>query len=92
MKSGNVLLGVLAGVAAGALMGILLAPDKGANTRKRLLGAGEDYADALKEKFDEVVGSITKKHENVKDTAEDVAAKGHSKFNEVKREIKNSVV
>jgi hypothetical protein len=46
MSSGKVLLGVLAGVAAGAFLGILFAPDKGLNTRKKIVKKGEDYADA----------------------------------------------
>ena len=36
MKSGKVLLGVLAGAAAGALLGILFAPEKGTKTRKMI--------------------------------------------------------
>ena len=35
MSKGKLLLGVLAGVAAGALLGILMAPDKGSETRKK---------------------------------------------------------
>ena len=62
MKSGKVLLGVLAGVAAGALLGILFAPEKGTSTRKKILGKGEDYADGLKEKFNEFVDSIGEKY------------------------------
>ena len=49
MSTGKVLLGVLAGVAAGAMLGILFAPDKGSNTRKKISKKGEDYADAVKE-------------------------------------------
>lgn len=91
MKSGKVLLGVLAGVAAGAILGILFAPDKGTNTRKKILSKGEDYADGLKEKFDEMVGNITKKSENIRQEGKEIVSKGKVKYEEMKNEVLNSV-
>jgi len=58
MESGKVLLGVLGGVAAGALLGILFAPDRGSETRKKIKDKGKGYADNLKGYADELKGKI----------------------------------
>ena len=42
MSKKNVLLGMLAGVAAGAIAGLLLAPEKGSKLRKKLKKRGMD--------------------------------------------------
>ena len=63
MKSGNVLLGVLAGIAVGAVIGILFAPDKGSVTRKKVSEIGDEYADELKEKFNDFVENMSQKCE-----------------------------
>jgi gas vesicle protein len=69
MGSGKVLLGVLAGVAVGATLGILFAPDKGSVTRKKISEKGDDYAEGLEEKFNEFIGTVTKKFEAMKEEA-----------------------
>jgi gas vesicle protein len=66
MNTGKVVLGLLAGLATGAVLGILLAPDKGCDTRKKITGKGKDYSDSLKNKFDEFKESIVEKFEKVK--------------------------
>jgi gas vesicle protein len=64
MNTGKVLLGVLAGVAVGAMAGILFAPAKGSRTRRRILKQGEKYAEGLKEKFGHYADDLSQKLEN----------------------------
>ncbi|HSO86764.1 MAG TPA: YtxH domain-containing protein [Draconibacterium sp.] len=71
MSSGKVLLGVLAGVAAGALVGILFAPEKGSTTRRKIVSKGEEYVDDLKEKFGEFVDKVAEKFETAKEEAKE---------------------
>ena len=71
MSSGKVLLSLLAGVAAGALLGILFAPEKGSVTRKKISKKAEKYGDELKEKFNEFVDDITEKFGEVREDISD---------------------
>jgi gas vesicle protein len=51
MMTGKFLFGMIVGTAAGALVGILLAPDKGVETRRKLLEKGDSYTKNLKNRF-----------------------------------------
>ena len=88
MSSGKVLLGLLAGVAAGALLGVLFAPDKGSVTRKKIVKKGEDYADDLKEKFNEFLESISEKFEKVKEDVADFAEQDKPKGGVTEKDAK----
>ncbi|TMI62748.1 MAG: YtxH domain-containing protein [Bacteroidetes bacterium] len=83
MSSGKLLLGVLAGVAVGATLGILFAPDKGTATRKKISKKGNDYAEALTDKFNDFIGSISQKFETVKEDAIGMVENVKSKAGEV---------
>ena len=74
MNSSKVLLGVLGGVAVGAIVGVLLAPDKGSNTRRKILDTGKGYADDLKGKFEDLSKEVTNKYESYVGQAKDAVS------------------
>jgi gas vesicle protein len=84
MSSGKVLLGVLAGAAAGALLGILFAPDSGDKTRKKIAKMGEDYFEGAKEKFNGLIDDLTKKMDGIQVKANEMADDAKSKVEEMK--------
>lgn len=75
MSSGKVVLVLLAGVAAGALAGILFAPAKGSKTRRRIMNKGENYADSLKDKLNDLLDKTNRKFEKVKEEVTDFTEK-----------------
>ena len=49
MSSSKVIIGFLAGAVVGGILGILLAPDKGSKTRKKIIEKGNDLGDSISE-------------------------------------------
>ncbi|HCL82974.1 MAG TPA: YtxH domain-containing protein [Chitinophagaceae bacterium] len=89
MRTSKILLGFLAGAAVGAIIGILFAPDKGTETRRKISDQGNDLADNLKGKFTDLVDGVKEKFTAVKSEAENVAGKGYSAYNRAKAEFKS---
>lgn len=80
MKDTEKLLTVfIAGAAIGAVLGILFAPDKGSETRRKLNEEGRKMAEEFGDKFDEEKGKLSGLRdsivETVKKTAEEIFEK-----------------
>jgi gas vesicle protein len=58
MSTPKILLGTLAGLAAGVVIGMLIAPEKGATLRKNIIKKGEDLAGSMGEKIDDKLDDI----------------------------------
>lgn len=91
MKTEKLLISVLLGVAAGATLGILFAPDNGSNTRKKLSNSGEDFMDDMKEKFDGFLKTAKEKLANAKNEGEDIWDNGKAKGQDMKKEVRNAL-
>ncbi|MEC5165672.1 gas vesicle protein [Flavobacterium sp. PL11] len=89
MKADKIILGVLGGVAVGALLGVLYAPEKGDKTRRKLMDKSNDYADELKDKLDVLLGSISDKYEKIWKEGESLVSEGKSKYQDVKNDAEN---
>ncbi|KIO76159.1 aspartyl-tRNA synthetase [Pedobacter lusitanus] len=55
----KVLIGLLTGLAAGAALGLLFAPEKGSETRDRLNQSLKELGDALKERAADEIDHLT---------------------------------
>jgi gas vesicle protein len=54
-NSGKIIGALLIGAAIGGVLGILFAPDKGSETRKKIIGKTDDLAESLKERINSIV-------------------------------------
>lgn len=61
--TGKVVVGILAGAAAGAILGILFAPDKGSETRKKIAKKSNDLKEDVKGKFTDFLENVKEKIE-----------------------------
>jgi gas vesicle protein len=90
MNSGKIIIGALAGLAAGALIGIFFAPDKGSDSRNNIVKKGEDYLDFVKNKFNSLLDSISGKFNGGKVEISEIDDNGRTSSNKAKREMQAS--
>ena len=57
--NGKIVTALLAGLAAGAVLGIIFAPEKGSETREKLNESLADLTDAIKERAEEQFDQLT---------------------------------
>ncbi|KAF2519014.1 YtxH domain-containing protein [Flavobacterium salilacus subsp. salilacus] len=96
----DTLVAVIAGVAIGAVAGILFAPDEGSKTRRKIKEGYDSKKDELKDKLHDLTEQIKNKFgsskediesgidrlvSNVEETADDVIAALERKLEELKR-------
>lgn len=76
-NTGKIITAVAAGAAAGAILGILFAPDKGSETRRKINEQGKKLADDVKNRMEKVKVKCNEIKDDfekkVRETAEELA-------------------
>lgn len=69
MNSGKVIIGTLAGVTAGTILGMLFAPEKGTITRQNISQKKTEFTDAMKEKVNQYADTLNQKLDDLREKA-----------------------
>lgn len=78
----KVLVGLLVGLAAGAALGLLFAPEKGSDTRDKLSESLKDLGDSLKDKAADEINNLTNLKDKVVDTIKSKLRNAEEEYSE----------
>ncbi|WP_343566928.1 YtxH domain-containing protein [Sphingobacterium sp.] len=90
-NSTGLLLAMVAGAAIGTLVGVLVAPNSGRKTRKKIKAKTRDLKEQAKHKYEEVADKVKEEYDHVSssisETAGHVADKVSDEFDKYKDQI-----
>jgi gas vesicle protein len=81
----------LVGVAVGATLGILFAPNKGSKTRKIISKKKDEYVGDLEEKFNDFAGIVTEKLDRLRGETARMVKGGKQQEEELEAEMADAV-
>ncbi len=90
MESGKFLMGLFAGIAVGAVAGILFAPDKGSATRKKILKNAEGYTDNFRYKYYELLDKMKEQATEKIEDGKEFVQNGQNKYEDYKKDLKSA--
>jgi gas vesicle protein len=84
MSTGTkVTLGIIGAIAAGVCIGLLIAPEKGSETRKKIADTASDWTDKLKNVFN----NGREEYEHLKEKARNVKARAEENVSRMKENL-----
>ncbi|MBL7697503.1 MAG: YtxH domain-containing protein [Chitinophagaceae bacterium] len=83
----KVVLGILGAAAAGAVIGMLLAPEKGSDIRQKVKDAANDWACQLADLFAESKSEFSNFTNKAARKAKDMAGQAEDRFNNVRESL-----
>lgn len=94
-KDSNTIIGILAGTAIGATLGILFAPDKGVNTRQRISDEAQLQKDRLASSAidlkDRVVSTVSSQKQTLDEKVDSIVTDASHKADDVITTLENKL-